>query len=221
MRQTLYLGITLALVATGCAHPTDNSDIGVAAYHVTQSATGVEITGVDANGATIARAVLARNADGQTLTIDIGTRHVVHEDDASRPVSLPLLPGEESHMFNAFVQDPTVTAALAPWDVTFRVNNHPAPQSHTGERPLDSCMFQASCSVHACCAVPYDTGGNVGEEEFVCCSNHVFVDRECTGRGYDDCGTEGPGGCAVCWSDSWTNWCESFSDGNACDYSYN
>ena len=232
MRQTLTLLFLTSLAACAQDASPGNEALGITEFQTTETATRLEIVGLDAQNARVAKITLERGyvviasddlqGDGRTLAVEIHGRSATHQSVGTDPLTLPVVaPGSE---IDAFLRDAHVAPALLRWGVGFEPSTAPttatpAVSLPSGESAYAACGGSAyivyddspyglgggctytpagSCGSTSCTQYA-TTGGVVGQ--FICCgTQQQLINRLCSGTGHDSCGTEGPNGCAVCWS---------------------
>ena len=237
--------LTLAAAACSSGAP---STSGQATYDVKESASQLAITGRDPQGAEVATLVLTvgrftmqddgRVVDGRQLRVRANGQEAVHESEGMQPIRLPVTDGAvtDGAGINQFLLEPVVKAALERWQVslTLEAPSAQAPSAQASrtspatEAPLYACTYGASalCGMSSCAEDHVidlaATGCTVQTREYVCCgASKTAVYRWCGLGSANPCGVEGPLGCAVCWSYSWTTSCSAYGSGtyyyDSCD----
>lgn len=214
--------VSVALMAIGCSQQpvasTGNDALGIVEFQVAQTATALEIQGLDAQQSVVGHLVLSLGSvnlaeeglagDGRALMIEVKGRKAEHKSVGMTPLALPLFDAEGEDL-NTFLVDAHVASALATWGVTF-VPDSPVAGD---EAAYSACRHAASgsCGVTGCAAE--SASGGSTEYEYACCgSSKTAVRRMCgectTGcSGTNACGAIGPLGCSVCWSQTYTTSC--------------
>jgi hypothetical protein len=223
----LWLATVAAAGCAGGSDPAGNASLGIVRFQSTQSPSELQIIGRAADGRVIGMADLqvgpvsipeeGLSGEGRALIVDVKGLRAEHTSVGNVPVVLPLFHGEGSEISN-FLEDPHVAPLLAAWGVTFSTDNPPAPQSG-GETRYLACTygFAGTCGETGCCQ--YSASGSTYED--VCCGTaKKLYNRSCSSYpGTSACGTNGPNGCAVCWSESFSTSCGTQNCGvSGCGY---
>src|SRR5262245_9999661 len=115
MRSHLFV---CALVVAACQEEGVRPAPDALVIEAHRGPTGVEVTARDVSGVQVAALILNVSSTGRSLVVDVGGRQIEHESTGLAPLRLPLLDGADD--INAFLSDPRVGAALAPWGVAFQ-----------------------------------------------------------------------------------------------------
>ena len=214
----------LLLSMTACSgHPEQVAvdPLGITSFDVQQTATELHIIGLDAQRAQVAELLLSvgrvvlpeenLDGDGKKLSVQVMGAQVEHESVGTAPVVLPFL---DDKNLVAFLVNPHVAPLVAKWGITFVDPATTAATTSADERPLAACTHatSASCVATGCCE-------DSGAYEDVCCSGpKAMVKRSCSSSATSACGTNGPLGCAVCWSAKYTSTCSTATKGLGCTY---
>jgi hypothetical protein len=207
------------ITAIGCSNTArEPTPIGIAEVQVTTSSVAITIHGLDARGVRVASARATRGTftmqedgrtvDGRRLELDVLGQRATHESEGYRRLELPLFEEDRDAALSDFLRDPRVSIALASWDITFG----DGADHRQGEPPSEIAFDNfcglypptSGCAATSCSETQARVGVGsceLGYNQYVCCSSIASrVRRFCGVGGVNPCGTEGPGGCAVCWT---------------------
>lgn len=205
---------------------------GIATVDVIEpTQSGVTIVGLDGSGTQVARLQLFRGdvtfvpdgelepvtTDGRSLTVRVlQEAEFEHVSAGQGELTLPMT---QSLPTAAFLRLSPVASALRPYGMQFQalgivaeadpVDGEVAYEEEAvyGSRPCEDTPW-SGCAAGGTTAVgyrPYSTGAPY---EWRCCGNGTFNERMCPGANqWSSCGQTGNGGCAVCWSSSWNEYC--------------
>lgn len=162
---------------------------------------------------------------GRQLHVDVLGQTVDHESEGTDRRVLPPLEAPEQVVINQFLYDARVRPVLERWEIGLE---DPVLQGDVDlpESPASSEVAYDTCALYppnpSTCA-PIDcvytqrwagqpTSCKTTFDQLTCCNaTHKGVSRKCgyssVGLG-NPCGPEGAGGCAVCWSQSYTSLCD-------------
>lgn len=231
-KNWLRAGLAVCALAAACSAPEDRSDgeqaSGIARVEVVETGTALEISGLGPTEEVVAHVTLVvgpfvmaedgRSVDGRQMSVDVMGKQFGHESEGRKRLSLPLF-GAQAPEVDEFLADPRVAPVLERWDVTFTESppvleageapvadeagyNYCSPQPNPGGCPSANCEQGNPMYTWSTC-----DGGSV---QAICCGNHTNLKRACFFGWSNPCGTEGAGGCAVCWTGGWNNGCQPY-----------
>ena len=214
MKKTAY-AVGAALLTTmlaACSGPSPSKNtLGIDTFKITQAENDLHIAGIDANGAVVAELSLSRghvtipeeglDGDGRKLSVRVLDYQVEHQSVGQDPVVLPLMGNKN---LSAFLLDAHVAPVMAKSGITFNTGT-PVPEgAATADQPYVACTHDTnpSCAATSCSE---DYGHTY---ENVCCAGVMqMIHRSCNNDSSSACGTNGPLGCAVCWSVVYSSSC--------------
>jgi hypothetical protein len=218
-----------ALVAcwliAGCAESParhGNAALGVSDFAVRETASELDIVGIDPRGTTLAhlhvRTGMVTPAEWQVQTAGrelrfeiMGVEYPPFVSAGLAPLSLPLT-GDP--YLNTLVRDPFVAPILSGRGIEFvdhtRVG---APEVEYGQCSANTVLYFAPCNGYGQLSTCYDFWGYFGGNQIwaqkVVCNDpaQTRADRMCAYAGaMTPCGTAGPNGCAVCGPGAPSGW---------------
>lgn len=159
-----------------------------------------------------------RHVDGRQMDVVVMGQTLRHESEGYHRLSLPFQAAPSLGEVNDFLRDPAVRRALDRWGVGFDDSTLPEPGAiaepitPSSEVAYSACSFTRPCGDSNPCVQSW-SWKKVGSychpvaEQRVCCGGATGYagQRRCgyTQEGigsYNPCGTEGPNGCAPCWT---------------------
>jgi hypothetical protein len=207
--------LIMAAAASAASQTSVTNRIGISRFRISETATELNIKGLDEAGAEVARLDLKVTDTGRNLLVEVRGQKAFHESRGLAPLHLPLLSRKDRSDLNTFLQDSHVASALEKRGVFISL----WPILQADDQASHKCTFAENpvAMGTSCCEMPASTAGGV--EELVCIGdreNYGFVDRICT-KPMDPnnpCGATGPNGCSVCWAASRTSHCFTAVDSN-------
>jgi hypothetical protein len=189
--------------------------LGVSRYQIIETPnTELTIRGLDRAGAVIAEARLRhgqvvlfddeRVVEGRELKLVVRDQAADHTSEGFAPLVLPLPDGDHSKDLRTFLNDARITPVLQRWGLGFTAKLPPVARQ-AGEAAFAACTYASgpACTTTGCC----QEGAHGDAVEQRCCGNlKLLVQRTCTAPSSTSaCGPTGPNGCAVCWTQSYTD----------------
>ena len=195
------------------------------------AANGDQIARIDLRTGTFYFSELGREAEGRQLRVEVRGRVATHESAGQGALRLPLFTGPDGAERNELLLDPRVRTLLSDWQIEINdTRPNPllvTPPPNNSSIPYRSCAFTPttdctgngaySCAEADKIYVDEFQGCHFGVEQNVCCASaanggkspaaSVAAIRICGMGNRNPCGLEGPLGCAVCWSTTWSTSC--------------
>jgi hypothetical protein len=172
-----------------------------------------------------------REVEGRQLRVEVRGRVATHESAGQSALRLPLFTGPDGTERNELLLDPRVRTLLSNWQIEINdTRPNPllvAPPPNGSGMPYRSCAFTPTpdCTgngAYSCAEADKIYGDefqgcHFGVEQNVCCASaanggvapaaSAASIRVCGMGNRNPCGLEGPRGCAVCWSTTWSTSC--------------
>jgi hypothetical protein len=227
---SMVLVIALAGCFTQAEQQEPASPIGVARVAVDDTGPVLAITGYSTAGDPIAHVDLRvgtfyseeldREVLGRELRVEVRGQVATHQSAGLRALRLPLFRGPGGDDLDALLLDPRVRPVLAARQITLkdtRPNPLLAAAPASDGVPYSACSFPptAQCQGNGAytCVESWryhDTDRTddcfTGADQDVCCASaanggtQMAAVRMCGMSVANECGAEGPNGCAVCWN---------------------
>src|SRR5262249_14054007 len=141
-------------------------------------------------------------------------------------LTLPPIFGAELARFNELLYDARVRDVLARWNIALEDGVAAPAVATPGETPFYACTYTPPCGGlynSSSCAeqTNWRMLGGVCDfdaaNQYACCpTQKIAAQRKCGfSPATNPCGTEGSGGCAICWTHTYTSSCLASTPGGS------
>jgi hypothetical protein len=155
---------------------------------------------------------------GRQLEVIVDGQTVRHESEGYKQLELPVLSSPEHEQHDVLLRDDRVRAALARRGIMFEPRVEPTAVEPVAAPPTEAayhaCTYAPTpqCGATSCIQNTMRFNNGVfckpAAYQYICCGGpKIVAARKCGYGSFNSCGAEGPGGCAVCWTSSYTSSC--------------